>query len=187
MRTWALIILLLGPTGEPGPTVEVESSEEDCRMAFKRNGHGGRITVVINGIRYDGKLLYCAWARDGKYEDFVREEATQCEFKRYARTQWHECPSVGCQFGGNPVKVPPGGNCRHCGWTAPGERGADTKAAARMQSARWEREAADEAQRAARRAKRTCDLCGKLFINAKAMGHHRTMKHARKLAKERTP
>jgi hypothetical protein len=77
MKTWALIIMLLGPTGEPGPVVEVEASEADCRMAFKRNGHGGRITVVINGLRSDGKLLYCAWARDGKYQDFVREEVTQ--------------------------------------------------------------------------------------------------------------
>jgi len=38
-----------------------------------------------------------------------------------------------------------------------------------------------DAKRAALRRKRTCEVCNKVFINAKAKDHHRRMKHAKRL------
>jgi len=63
------------------------------------------------------------------YGDFCRE---QREFKQRRRTQWIECSSPGCQFGGNPVKVAPGEKCRHCGVRVSGERGSDLRYARKV-------------------------------------------------------
>ena len=93
-------------------------------------------------------------------------------FRRAARTQWAECPSAGCQFGGNPVKVAPGENCRHCGWTAPGARGSDVAHARQDEQKRFAEEAAADADRTARREKLTCPKCGKKFPSTGAVAGH---------------
>jgi hypothetical protein len=41
--------------------------------------------------------------------------------KREARKTWAECPTCRARFGSGTL-VPPGEECRNCGWLAPGER-----------------------------------------------------------------
>lgn len=99
------------------------------------------------------------------------------EFKRAARSLWVECSSPGCQFGGSPVKVPPGEPCRHCGVVAPGVRGSDRKHArvdARTRAMNEEKEAE---QRAHKLKTKTCRSCGKVFKNERARVDHERDKH----------
>lgn len=115
----------------------------------------------------------------GDMGDYWREAR---DYRRAARSQWHECPSAGCQFGGNPVKVAPGGRCRHCGWIAPGQRGED----ARYARKRVAEIAADQDRRDRDRAltmsKRTCKLCGKRLATIPGCEQHMRDKHGSKEA-----
>lgn len=115
--------------------------------------------------------------------DMVEMYREQREFTRDRRAHWHECPSEGCQFGGNPVKVAPAGKCRHCGWIAPGERGSDIAAARNTAKEREDQHAAELADKAARQADRTCEFCKRVFPHARAMRQHRAMYHAKRVAK----
>lgn len=90
------------------------------------------------------------------YGDFCRE---QREFKRATRSQWVECNSPGCQFGGNPIKVAPGEACRHCGVIAPSRRGSDVAYA--------------------QLSLRTCRMCGKVLGNEQGRVQHERDKHLR--------
>jgi len=101
------------------------------------------------------------------------------EYRRARRVHWHECLSPGCQFGGNPVKVPPGEPCRHCGVVAPGARGEDKRKAdvsieiTAKQQERAERRRRESLQR------RTCTLCAKVLFSAEAVRSHMRDKHKR--------
>ncbi len=79
MIEWAVIWMLLGADGQPVRVVEARSTEADCRAAMRANGHGGLFKATIDGKEVDGKFLYCAWARGGKYEGFVRPDETSSE------------------------------------------------------------------------------------------------------------
>jgi ferredoxin len=105
------------------------------------------------------------------------------EFKRDMRTAWHECPSSGCQFGGNPVKVAPGCKCRHCGWRAPGKIGDDKAAAYKLEAERHEREQRAKTERDAKRAKRTCPLCRHVFGSPAAMQAHLATRHRKRMGR----
>lgn len=99
------------------------------------------------------------------------------DFKRAARSQWVECDSPGCQFGGNPVKVAPGYACRHCGVVAPGERGSDVRHA-RQDEVRREMDAEKAEQRRRHRQRlRTCRTCGKMLGNEQGRVMHERDKH----------
>src|SRR5512146_528002 len=99
------------------------------------------------------------------YGDFCRE---QRQSKRMARLSWHECPSPGCQFGGNPVKVPPGGKCLHCGWQAPGKEGDNPGGAHRHTSI-------------AQPKRDTCKTCGKKFKTEQGRAMHEREVHGAKV------
>lgn len=99
------------------------------------------------------------------------------EFKRDARQLWVECPSPGCDFGGNPVKVAPGSKCRHCGWMAPGERGSDVALARQKEKERWRAEEAAADRKARTQAERTCPQCGKNLRTKAGMLQHVKDKH----------
>lgn len=99
------------------------------------------------------------------------------DFKRAARSQWVECSSPGCQFGGNPVKVAPGSKCRHCGIRAPGKMGADMKFARDDEVSRHMRLEAEEAERNRRLALRTCNTCGKVLASEQGRREHEHAKH----------
>lgn len=79
MIQWVLIILLLGADGKPDREMQIGVQEDQCRTAINKLGHGGRFNLVLRGedgeVKRDAQLLYCAWTRDGKFEDFVRPEA----------------------------------------------------------------------------------------------------------------
>jgi len=100
------------------------------------------------------------------------------EFKRAARSTWHECTSPGCQFGGNPVKVTPGDKCRHCGVRAPGQRGSDIQFARDDEAQRATKEAMRLENVAANLKARTCRTCGKVLGNKRGRIDHEKMKHA---------
>ena len=102
------------------------------------------------------------------------------DFKRAARRYWHECPSASCQFGGNPVKVPPGGKCRHCGWKAPGERGSDK---ANAEHDLWEAEFEKikaEQKTAAKREARTCQWCKRTLGTPQGRAEHERAVHKKR-------
>lgn len=104
----------------------------------------------------------------------------QREFRREARSQWHDCPN--CIYGGNARKIAPGAACHECGWVAPGRRGEDLEHARRAERTTWDDEARDLAQKAARQADqadRTCDICKRVFGNRDSLRMHRRMKHAK--------
>lgn len=104
-------------------------------------------------------------------------------FKRDARSTWNECPSQGCQFGGNPVKVAPGSKCRHCGWQSPGNRGSDVEHARAREAHRSYREAEEAERKSARQATHTCQICRKAFGSVQARTSHERDKHTAALAK----
>lgn len=109
-----------------------------------------------------------------EYGEFCRDMR---QFKRDRRSNWHECTSPGCQFGGNPVKVAPGRPCRHCGVTAPGERGRDVDLARSLAEHREEQAAEAAAEKRSRRELRTCPHCGKICKSRDGREHHVRMKH----------
>jgi len=99
------------------------------------------------------------------------------DFKRAARSMWHECTSPGCQFGGNPVKVAPGSKCRHCGVRAPGQRGSDVLHAREIAAQHIIDKAKNANRKAEKLALRTCHF-GKIFKSENAMRDHKRDKHA---------
>ena len=116
--------------------------------------------------------------------DMIDQFREAREFKRAARRHWHECPSPGCQFGGNPVKVPPGGNCRHCNWQAPGEKGSDRAAAEHeMWEAEW-RKIKAEAKAAEKKSARTCRFCSRHFNTPQGRASHERDVHAKLIRRE---
>lgn len=98
-------------------------------------------------------------------------------FKRDARRLWLECPSPGCQFGGNPVKVAPGDKCRHCGWRAPGARGSDSRYARAQERKRFLVEEDATERRWKKDEGRTCAVCGKRLKSSTARQQHERDKH----------
>lgn len=104
-------------------------------------------------------------------------------FKRAARSQWVECSSPGCQFGGNPVKVPPGAKCRHCGVLAPGCVGEDVRFARRDEADREAEQIHEEAERKRKLLLRTCRACGRKFTSEQGRADHERNKHGRAAVK----
>lgn len=102
-------------------------------------------------------------------------------FKRAQRAYWVECPSASCQFGGNPVKVPPGGNCRHCGWKATGERGSDTRKADHDLWEAEHRRIEAEQKKEAKRLQRTCRWCKRLFNTSGGRADHERSVHKNRM------
>ena len=101
--------------------------------------------------------------------DFDREQRRQ---RSKLRAHWHECPHCAVAFG-TGTSVAPGGQCRNCGWDAPGEAGDDRRAVAA-----WDR--TQEKRRQFREAKRIypCPYCPRRFTTSEGRGKHVNRIHA---------
>ena len=106
------------------------------------------------------------------YGDFCRE---QRQSKQRLRAHWHECPTCAISFG-TGTSVAPGGNCRNCGWRAPGDRGDDARAAKRLDDVR-SKSKIDERKKKEARFKFCCPYCDRKLKNPSARGQHVQSSH----------
>lgn len=115
----------------------------------------------------------------GDVGDYWREHK---QYKRSIRSHWVECWTCAERFGGNGTKVPPGTNCRNCGWLAPGKLGDDVRQGKR--DLEWERieTEAKEARRAEEKrrvlAARTCPHCKRVLGSKAGREQHVASVHA---------
>lgn len=101
------------------------------------------------------------------YGDFCRD---QRQSRQRLRMHWHECPTCAVAFG-TGTSVAPGRKCRNCGWTAPGEKGDDQRAADDFDKQKeWSKKPRN-------RGPWGCPYCDMSFGSAKARMAHVTKKH----------
>lgn len=100
------------------------------------------------------------------YGDFCRE---QRKARQRVRMFWHECPHCAQRFG-TGTSVAPGGNCRNCGWDAPGQPGDDMRAADDLERRTW-------SPKSKQRGDWNCPYCEMSFATRQARGSHVNKKH----------
>ena len=114
------------------------------------------------------------------YGDFCREQRIE---RQERRRFWHECPTCKISYG-TGTSVAPGGNCRNCGWKAPGSPGDDRRSVEAMKRKQVAQKIAKQKARE-RYFEYECPYCDRKFKNPFNRGQHVKKVHDEEHAERR--